>query len=68
MIKSKFLKKISGLPAESVEHTKEGFKKRFNKNTGIKKPKLYPFPEEDSFIPPQEDSAEVKYNAKKNKS
>ncbi|MGA2406089.1 MAG: hypothetical protein ABSF81_04980 [Bacteroidales bacterium] len=53
MIKSKFLKKTSGLPAESVEHTKEGFKKRFNKNAGIKKPKLYPFPEEDSFIPPQ---------------
>ena len=37
MIKSKFLRKISGLPAEDVEHTKEGFKKRLDKNAGIKK-------------------------------
>ena len=49
MIKSKLLKKISGLPAEEVEH------------------KPYPVPEEDSFTPPQDDSAEVKYNTKKNK-
>ena len=68
MIKSKFLRKISGLPAEDVENTKEGFKKRFDKNAGIKKSKPYPIPEEDSFIPPQDDSAEVKYNTKKNKS
>jgi len=44
MIKSKFLRKISGLPAEDVEHTKEGFKKRFDKNAGIKKSKPYPIP------------------------
>jgi hypothetical protein len=30
-------------------------------------PKPYPVPEEDSFIPPDDDSAEVKYNTKKNK-
>ena len=68
MIKSKLLRKIVGLPAENVEHTKEGFKKRFDKNAGIKKSKPYPIPEEDSFIPPQDDSAEIKYNTKKNKS
>jgi hypothetical protein len=52
MIKSKLLKKISGLPAEEVEQKKKG-------NT--KKLKPYPVPEEDSFIPPDDDSAEVKY-------
>ena len=67
MIKSKFLRKISGLPAEDVENTKEGFKKRFDKNAGIKKPKPYPILEEDSFTPPQDDSAEIKYITKKNK-
>lgn len=67
MIKSKFLRKISGLPAEDVEHTKEGFKKRFDKNAGLKKSKPYPVPEEDSFIPPDDDSAEVKYIIRKNK-
>jgi len=65
MIKSK---KISGLPAEDVEHTKEEFKKRFNKNAGVNKPKPYPVPEEDNFTPPDDDSVEVKYNTKKNKS
>ena len=30
--------------------------------------KPYPIPEEDSFISPDDDSAEVKYNTKKNKS
>ena len=58
MIKSKFLRKNSGLSAEEAEQKKKG-------NT--KKPKPYPVPEEDSFIPPQDDSAEVKYNTKKNK-
>ena len=29
--------------------------------------KPYPIPEEDSFIPLQEDSEEIKYNTKKNK-
>ena len=48
MIKSK-------LSAEEVEQKKKG-------NT--KKPKPYPVPEEDSFIPPQDDSAEIKYTAK----
>ena len=50
--------KNSDLPAEVPELKKKG-------NT--KKPKPYPVPEEDSFIPPQDDSAEVKYNTKKNK-
>jgi hypothetical protein len=67
MIKSKFLRKISGLSAEDVEHTKEGFKKRFDKNAGIKKPKPYPVLEEDSFNPQDDDSAEVKYITRKNK-
>jgi hypothetical protein len=64
MIKSKLLGKISGLPAEDVEHKKEGFKKRFDKNAGIQKSKPYPVPEEDSFTPPDDDSAEIKYMAK----
>ena len=67
MIKSKFLRKISGLPAEDVENTKEGFKKRFDKNAGIKKQKPYPVQEEDNFTAPDDDSAEVKYITKKNK-
>jgi len=49
MIKSK-------LSAEEAEQKKKG-------NT--KKPKPYPVPEEDSFIPPDDDSAEIKYVAKK---
>ena len=48
MIKSK-------LSAEGAEQKKRG-------NT--KKPKPYPVPEEDSFIPPDDDSAEIKYMAK----
>jgi hypothetical protein len=48
MIKSK-------LSDEEVEQKKNG-------NT--KKPKPYPVPEEDSFIPPDDDSAEIKYMAK----
>jgi hypothetical protein len=59
MIKSKLLMKNSGLSAEEVKVEKKGT---------TKKPKLYPIPEEDSFIPPQDDSAEIKYNTKKNKS
>ena len=51
MIKSK-------LSAEEAEQEKKG-------NT--KKPKPAPVPEEDSFTPPQDDSAEVKYNTKKYK-
>ena len=56
MIKSKFLKKDSGLSAEEVVAGEKGTKK---------KPKLYPIPEEDSFIPLQEDSEEIKYSTKK---
>jgi hypothetical protein len=67
MIKSKLLRKISGLPAEDVTHTKEGFKKRFDKNAGIKKSKPYPVQEEDNFTAPEDDSAEVRYITKKNK-
>ena len=48
MIKSK-------LSAEEAEQKKKG-------NTT--KPKPYPVPEEDSFIPPDDDSAEIKYMAK----
>ena len=48
MIKSK-------LSAEEAEQ-----KKKVN----TKKPKPYPVPEEDSFIPPDDDSAEIKYMAK----
>ena len=58
MKNSKLSKKNSGLPAEEVEQKKMG-------NT--KKLKPYTVPEEDSFTPPQDDSAEVKYNTKKNK-
>jgi hypothetical protein len=57
MKRTKFLKKDSGLSAEEVAAGKKGTKK---------KPKLYPVPEEDSFIPLQEDSEEIKYNTKKN--
>ena len=56
MIKSKLLKKDSGLSSEEVTSEKKGTKK---------KPKLYPIPEEDSFIPLQEDSEEIKYTTKK---
>ena len=49
--------KNSGLSEKKVELEK----KRIDK-----KPKLYPIPEEDSFIPLQEDSEEIKYNTKKN--
>ena len=55
MKNSKLSKKNSGLPAEVAEQKKIG-------NT--KKPKPYPVPEEDSFTPPQDDSAEIKYTAK----
>ena len=56
MKRIKFLKKDSGLSAEEVAAGKKGTKK---------KPKLYPIPEEDSFIPLQEDSEEIKYSTKK---
>ena len=56
MIKSDFLKNL-------LDGT---YKKRFYELVGVK-PKPYPVPEEDSFTPPQDDSAEVKYNTKKNK-
>ena len=57
MIKTKLLKKNSGLSAEEVAAGEKCTKK---------KPILYPIPEEDSFIPLQEDSDEIKYNTKKN--
>ena len=56
MKRTKFFKKDSGLSAEEVAAEKKGIKK---------KPKLYQVPEEDSFIPLQEDSEEIKYNTKK---
>ena len=67
MIKSKFLRKISGLPAEEVELSIKEYVKRFNKNVGIDKSKSYPVPEEEKSIPPDDNSLEVKYNTKKNK-
>jgi hypothetical protein len=57
MKRTKFLKKDSGLSAEEVATGKKGTKK---------KPKLYPIPEEDSFMPIDEDSEEIKYQTKKN--
>ena len=57
MKRTKFLKKDSGLSAEEVAAGKKGTNK---------KPKPYPIPEEDSFIPLQEDSEEIEYNTKKN--
>ena len=56
MIKNKLLKNNSGLSAEKVAAGKNGIKKKL---------KLYPIPEEDSFIPLQEDSEEIKYKTKK---
>jgi hypothetical protein len=57
MKRTKFLKKDSGLSAEEVVTEKKGTKK---------KPILYPIPQEDSFMPIDEDSEEIKYNTKKN--
>jgi len=65
MIKSKGLSKISGLPAEDGELKKNRRVRRLRKNGGLIKPKLYPIPEEDSFMPIQEDSEEVIYKTKK---
>ena len=59
MIKSKLLMKNSVLPIKKVKQKKKG-------NT--KKLKPYPVSEEDNFIPPKDDSSEIKYNTKKNKS
>jgi hypothetical protein len=55
MKRTKLLKKNSGLSTEEVAAVGKVTKK---------KPKLYPVPEEDSFIPLQEDSEEIKYNSK----
>ena len=57
MIKSKLLKKNSGLSAAKVAAGEKDIKKKL---------KLYPIPEEDSFIPLQEDSEEIKYQTNKN--
>ena len=56
MKRTKFLKKDSGLSAEEVAAAEKGTRK---------KPKLYPIPEEDSFMPIYEDSEEIKYITKK---
>ena len=58
MKRTKMLKNNSGLSAEEVAARKKVTKK---------KPKLYPIPPEDSFVPLQEDSEEIKYIAKKHK-
>jgi hypothetical protein len=39
--------------------------KRLKKNNALIKPNLYPIPEEDSFMPIDEDSEEIKYITKK---
>jgi hypothetical protein len=53
MIKSKLITKKSGLSEKKVELERKGINK---------KPKPYPIPEEDSFIPLQEDSEEKIYH------
>ena len=57
MIKSKLIKINSGLDAEKVATGENGIKKELI---------LYPIPEEDSFMPIDEDSEEIKYQTKKN--
>ena len=57
MIKSKMSIK------NSVLSTKESGQKR---KGSTKKRKIYPIPDEDSFMPIQEDSEEIKYQIKKN--
>ena len=59
MIKFKNLKNDSRLSSEEQANGRKGSKK---------KPKLYPIPEEDSFMPIQEDSEEVIYKTKKSAS
>jgi hypothetical protein len=66
MIKSKGSSKISGLPAEDGELNKSRLVKGLRKKDELIKPKLYPIPEEDSFMPIDEDSEEIKYQTKKN--
>ena len=66
MIKSKGLSKISGLPAEDGELKKNRLEKGQRKKDELIKPKLYPIPEEDSFMPIDEDSEEIKYQTKNN--
>jgi len=66
MIKSKGSSKISGLPAEDGELNKNRLVKGLRKKDELVKPKLYPIPEEDSFMPIDEDSEEIKYQTKKN--
>jgi hypothetical protein len=56
MIKSKNLKNDSRLSSEEQANGRKDYKK---------KPILYPIPEEDSFMPIQEDSEEVIYKTKK---
>jgi hypothetical protein len=65
MKNSKLLKKDSGVSEKKGKQTQEEYKKRFDELAGVKKTKPYPVPEEDSFIPPDDDSAEVKYKTKK---
>lgn len=66
MIKSKGLSKISGLPAEDGELKKNRLVKGQRKKDELIKPKLYPIPEEDSFMPIDEDSEEIKYQTNRN--
>jgi hypothetical protein len=61
-------KKISGVRGEKGSQEKNDIVKRTKKNISPNNPKPYPVPEEDSFIPPDDDSAEVKYINKGKKS
>ena len=52
---------------ELVEENGLVFKKPKSGKKGNKmKPKIYPVPPEDSFVPLQEDSEEIKYNTGNN--
>ena len=62
MIKSK---KESSLVSKDGGFEKIKIVKSLRKSVGAGKSKPYPIPEEDSFIPPDDDSAEVKYTTKK---
>jgi len=60
-------KKISGVRGEKGSQEKNDIIKRTKKSINPNNPKPYPVLEEDCFSPPEDDSAEIKYNTKKNK-
>ncbi|MBK7625645.1 MAG: hypothetical protein IPJ16_00330 [Bacteroidales bacterium] len=59
-------KKIRNLEKKLIEENAFLSKEPGSEKNGIKKkPKLYPIPDEDSHMPIQEDSEEIKYQTKK---